>query len=253
MTREPLISLPNVTAHNRQLFIPASRPAPDPHLPSQRTPAQSTGQFPPRPVRAEPRPRRDDRRGGTDRGSRNPSAHDEELLREVVAEHGVAMRCYAFQLTGDRARADDVVQEALLRAWRNADALVNGRGSVRGWLLTIVRNLVTDGVRARRARPAEVSDVCPAGPVQRDHAERVVASVTVERALSRLSRPYREVLEQVYLAERSVKEAAEILQIPAGTVKSRCHYGLRALREIVGPSNGAAPGTSTPGPDRDAG
>jgi RNA polymerase sigma-70 factor (ECF subfamily) len=199
--------------HQRQALVPAPRSAPD----AQRS-----------------LPRR-----SCDRTARFPS--EDDVLRDVVAEHGAAMRYLAFQLTGDRARTDDVMQEALLRAWRHSDSLVNGRGSVRGWLLTIVRNLVTDGVRARRSRPTEVSDVYPVVPVQHDHAERVAATVTVEKALLRLSIPYREVLEQVYLAERSVKETAEILQIPTGTVKSRCHYGLRALREIIEPSGVRTP------------
>jgi RNA polymerase sigma-70 factor (ECF subfamily) len=194
--------------HPRRALVPAPRPAP--------------GALPPAP------------RTSPDRTA--PPSCAEDLIREVIAEHGTAMRCYAHQLTGDRARAEDVVQEALLRTWQNSGALVNGRGSVRGWLLTVVRNLVTDGARARRARPTEVGGDVPVAPVQRDHADRVSATVTVESALPHLSQPHRDVLEQVYLAERSVEETAEILQIPAGTVKSRCHYGLRALREIVEPS-----------------
>ena len=62
------------------------------------------------------------------------------------------MLAYATQLTRDRAAAEDVVQEALVRAWRHPDSLVNGKGSVRGWLLTVVRNIVTDQFRARNAR-----------------------------------------------------------------------------------------------------
>jgi len=59
------------------------------------------------------------------------------------------MLAYATQLTRDRAAAEDVVQEALVRAWRHSDSLTNGKGSVRGWLLTVVRNIVTDQIRAR--------------------------------------------------------------------------------------------------------
>ena len=68
------------------------------------------------------------------------------------------MLAYATRLLGDRASAEDVVQEALIRAWRNPDVLTNGKGSTRGWLLTVVRNLVIDRARARAARPAEVAD-----------------------------------------------------------------------------------------------
>ena len=68
-------------------------------------------------------------------------------------------------------------------------------------------------------------------PVERDHADRVVASVTVLAALQGLSDDHRGVLDQIYFQGRSLGEAATALGIPAGTVKSRSYYALRALRE----------------------
>jgi len=156
---------------------------------------------------------------------------DEALVRSLFEEHGRAMLGYATQLTRDRAAAEDVVQEALVRAWRHPDSLVNGKGSVRGWLLTVVRNIVTDQIRARKARPPEVHDSAPDAAVEEDHADRVVASIVVVDALSRLSAEHREVLEQVYLRGCTVAEAAAALGIPPGTVKSRSYYALRALRD----------------------
>ena len=141
------------------------------------------------------------------------------------------MLAYATTLTRDRAAAEDVVQEALLRAWRHPDSLVNGKGSVRGWLLTVCRNIVKDQIRARNARPHEVAE----GPVETafegDHADQVVNSMVVVDALSTLSTEHREVLEQIYLLGSTVAEAAKTLGIPPGTVKSRSYYALRALRE----------------------
>jgi RNA polymerase sigma-70 factor (ECF subfamily) len=157
---------------------------------------------------------------------------DEALVRSLFEEHGRAMLAYATRLTGDRSAAEDVVQEALLRAWRHPDSLVNGKGSVRGWLLTVVRNLVVDGVRARNARPAEVAESPTSDPIEGDHAENVVNTIVLLEALDRLSAEHREVLEQMYLQGRTVGEAAEQLGIPPGTVKSRSYYALRALREL---------------------
>jgi RNA polymerase sigma-70 factor (ECF subfamily) len=156
---------------------------------------------------------------------------DEALVRSLFEEHGRAMLGYATQLTRDRAAAEDVVQEALVRAWRHPDSLVNGKGSVRGWLLTVVRNIVTDQIRARNARAIEVREGPADAAVEDDHAERVVTSMVVMDALSRLSTEHRAVLEQVYLLGRTVAEAADALGIPPGTVKSRTYYALRALRE----------------------
>ncbi len=150
------------------------------------------------------------------------------------------MLAYATRLLSDRAAAEDVVQEALVRAWRSPDSLVNGRGSVRGWLLTVVRNLVIDRARAKEARPREVAESASGGPVEADHADQVVDSMVVLAALDGLSAEHREVLEQMYLHGCSVAEAAERLGIPPGTVKSRSYYGLRALREQFRRAEGVA-------------
>ncbi len=157
---------------------------------------------------------------------------DEALIRALYEEHGRALLAYATRLTGDRATAEDVVQETLIRAWRHAEALVEAKGSVRGWLLTVARNIITDRYRARAARPAEVAESPATPPVEEDHADAVVDAMSVLGALGRLSPEHREVLTELYYRERSVSEAAEMLGIPAGTVKSRSHYALKALRAL---------------------
>src|ERR1700710_1014428 len=83
--------------------------------------------------------------GDTDRRPETAEA----LIRSLYAEHGRSVLAYATRLTGDRAAAEDGVQETLVRAWKHADKLVEGHGSVRGWLLTVARNIVTDRARAR--------------------------------------------------------------------------------------------------------
>nr|WP_241776035.1 sigma-70 family RNA polymerase sigma factor [Streptomyces exfoliatus] len=162
---------------------------------------------------------------------------DEVLIRSVYEEHGGALLAYATRLTGDRATAEDVVQETLIRAWRHADVLVNGKGSVRGWLLTVARNIITDRYRAKAARPTEIAESPATPPVEEDHADAVVDAMVVLGALCRLTPEHREVLTELYYRERSVAEAADSLGIPAGTVKSRSHYALKALRETFSEGN----------------
>ena len=143
------------------------------------------------------------------------------------------MLAYATRLTGDRAAAEDVVQETLVRAWKHADDLLEGKGSVRGWLLTVARNIVTDRARARAARPAEVAEVEDRPPVEGDHSEAVVNTMVVLDALHQVSPEHREVLVQLYYRGHSVTEAAKELGVPPGTVKSRSYYALRALRAVM--------------------
>jgi len=160
-------------------------------------------------------------------------AGDEALIRSLYEQHGRALLAYATRLTGDRAAAEDVVQETLVRAWRHPEVLVNGRGSVRGWLLTVARNIVRDHARARSARPIEVAESPGTTPVERDHSDAVVDSMVLLEALDRLSGSHRDVLVELYYRGRSVAEAASILGIPPGTVKSRSHHALRQLRETI--------------------
>src|SRR5262249_58316128 len=169
---------------------------------------------------------------------------DVELVRSVDDERGRARLAYAARLTGDRAIAEDVVQETLVRAWQHPEVLVNGKGSVRGWLLTVARNLITDRARARAARPTEVAETPHRQPVERDHADVVVDSMVVLQAMDRLSEEHRDVLVQIYFRDRSVSQAAKSLGIPTGTVKSRSYYALRALRESFGGRHAAIEGAT---------
>ncbi|GAB3479148.1 sigma-70 family RNA polymerase sigma factor [Amycolatopsis cihanbeyliensis] len=165
--------------------------------------------------------------------ARRTASRDEALVRSLYEEHGKALLAYAVRLTGDRATAEDVLQETLMRAWRNAESLASTEGSIRGWLFTVARNLVIDKARAKAARPNEVAESPATTPVHRDHAQSVVDSMSVLGAIEKLSDDHRTVLLEIYFHDRSVAEAARILGIPQGTVKSRSHHALRALRAAL--------------------
>jgi RNA polymerase sigma-70 factor (ECF subfamily) len=163
-------------------------------------------------------------------------ARDEALMRTLYAEHAGPLLTFVLRLTGgDRQRAEDIVQETLLRAWRNAHLLGgNGRSSPRPWLVTVARRIAIDGYRSESARPPETYDreLDTLGGVA-DETERVLRTMTVANALRALSDPHREILIETYFKGRTVPEAAEVLGLPLGTAKSRVYYALRALRTAL--------------------
>lgn len=163
------------------------------------------------------------------------STTDEELLRALYAEHAGPLFHYVLRLTsGDHQWAEDVVQETLLRAWQHPDAFDPARGPARAWLYTVARHLVIDAHRARQARPAEIGgealEQAAEQTLGEDQIEQALRNWAVTDAIRTLSPDHRAVLLETYYRGRTMAEAASVLGIPLGTVKSRTYYALHALR-----------------------
>jgi RNA polymerase sigma-70 factor, ECF subfamily len=159
------------------------------------------------------------------------SSPQDSALRALYEQHAAPLLAYAARLTGgDRGRAEDIVQETLLRAWRHPQALDPERGPVRSWLFTVARNVAVDAHRARRARPAEVGDSALVVVPAVDEIEQALDRWLIGDALATLSPDHRAVIVETYYRGRSVAEAAATLGVPPGTIKSRTFYALRALR-----------------------
>lgn len=155
---------------------------------------------------------------------------DATLLRALHDEHAAALWSFVLHLTnGDRGRAEDVVQETLFRAWRRPAVLSQQESSARGWLFTVARNIVVDGWRADRRRPTSPSDSAPE-PVEPDATDRALQALVVAEAMRRLSHDHGAVLLECYFRGCTAAQAAARLGVPVGTVKSRLHYALHALR-----------------------
>ncbi|MFD4577877.1 sigma-70 family RNA polymerase sigma factor [Streptomyces sp. NPDC058417] len=171
-----------------------------------------------------------ERRGPTGRDREG----DEAFIRAVYDKHGaVLLRVATGLLNGDSHRAQDLVQEAMLRAWRHADILDPDAEGVRPWLVTVLRNLVIDDHRARQARPKETADTVLSDMQGSDHVEGYLNKKVVREALGDLSVQHREILVHVHYMDLSVAQAAQALGIPSGTVKSRTHLALKSLRAAL--------------------
>jgi RNA polymerase sigma-70 factor, ECF subfamily len=155
----------------------------------------------------------------------------ESGLRALYDAHAMALLGYALRLCGgDRARAEDLVQETLVRAWRHLDVLEPTAAPIRPWLFTVAQHLAIDAHRARRARPPEVGDAGLAAVPGLDEMDGVLDRIILVDALGSLSPEHRAAIVETYYRGRTVAEAARVLGIPPGTVKSRCYYALRALK-----------------------
>lgn len=157
------------------------------------------------------------------------STDQSELLRAIYDAHGPALLRYVVRLTGDYTFAQDVVQEALLRAWKKPAILEQSDESARAWLFTVARNIVIDDRRsARHAREISTDNV-PESPVA-DGSDAVLDAWVLADALASLSIEHRTAVVSAYYLGQTVAEIARRDDVPEGTVKSRLHYALRAMR-----------------------
>jgi len=177
-------------------------------------------------------PRPGIRRGDSPSGAQR---HEDELLRLLYEQHAGPLLMFVSRLVGgDMQRAEDIVQETLLRAWRNAHKLgVHGETSLRPWLVTVARRIAIDDYRSESSRVPETYDRDLTLFPTKDETDKVLGMMTITEALRALSPAHREILVETYFRGRSVPEAAEALGLPLGTAKSRVYYALRALRTAL--------------------
>ena len=152
-------------------------------------------------------------------GSASAVSPEERALRDLYLEHGPALYAYVLRmLGGDTHRAEDILQETLLRCW-NKQTLADGEGmAIRPWMFRIARNLVIDAHRMRMARPMEIggnswlSDMCD----EVDDIERMLSSMLVRDALRSLTPAHREALQATIFADRTTQQAADGPGSPPG-------------------------------------
>jgi RNA polymerase sigma-70 factor (ECF subfamily) len=136
------------------------------------------------------------KRRGRQRDSKQPTSDRvrQQLFERLITDHSPALHSYVPAFLDDHHQAGDIVQKTVLRVWYDIDVLCSGEGSVRGWLLTVARNLAIDWLRNTRAR---------ARVAQPDHAGEVVARGEASRLLGQLSTEHAVVLVHRTIAGRT--------------------------------------------------
>lgn len=156
-------------------------------------------------------------------------------MNELHREHSGAILRYVRSLARiDRNTAEDLVQETMLRTWRNIGALPAEPESARRWVFTVARRATIDHIRMRNARVTEIStsDLNDTG-TRHDPTAIAIAAHALRQAARELSGPHRTVIHEMYLKGVPAADLALRLGVPVSTVKSRAHHAMRTLRAAV--------------------
>ncbi len=177
---------------------------------------------------------------------------DSDAFAVIYDRHGGAAYSLAHRIVGDAGMAEDVTQEAFLSIWRSTARFDAARGSVRAWVLGIVRNRAIDALR-RATRPAPKLDLDDDAVLETQAASQRTETEAIRRetadrlrqALGLLPREQSQVIELAYFGGFSHSEIADMLGAPIGTVKGRMRLGLEKIRATLAegfPEGGAAEG-----------
>ena len=162
---------------------------------------------------------------------------DPEAFEVLFDRHGGAAYSLAYRIVGDRAAAEDVTQEAFISVWRSGARFDAARGSVRSWLLSVVRNRAIDFLRSRAGKAPKLTfdddtvlEQRPAAERTEEEALRRETAGELRGAIGKLPGEQSKVIELAYFGGFSHSEIAQILNLPMGTVKGRMRLGLEKIR-----------------------
>ena len=158
----------------------------------------------------------------------------EEGLAAAYAAHGPRALARARRIVVDPHLAEEVVQEAFTRAWRSCSTFDPSGGPVASWLVAITANVAIDMVRARVRRPPVVA-VEPRDEAA-DHSvamDLVLVRAELRDALAQISEDHRRAVLETIVLDRPYRDVAGELGINVGTLRTRVHYALRRLREVL--------------------
>lgn len=172
------------------------------------------------------------------------SAGDREALGELYDRYAAQALAVASRVMRDRSAAEDVVHDAFVVMWQKIDRFDGARGTLRAWLLTIVRNRAVDRLRGDRPSidltEADARSLLRTGPNPTwELAVARLSAIELRGVLSTLPVEQREAIEMAYFGGRTYREIARLTGVPEGTASGRLRLGLAKLREgLRGPDNG---------------
>ena len=161
---------------------------------------------------------------------------DKSAFRVLFTRHNVRIYRFVLRLTGDKSIAEDTISEVFLEVWRHAGRF-SMKSQVSTWLLAIARNKALATLRRRSESQLSNEDFLLTIEDPADNPEQFLdrqnRSTTLQFCLKQLSPAHREVIDLVYYHEKSVAEVAEIVGIPANTIKTRMHYARSRMAMLL--------------------
>jgi RNA polymerase sigma-70 factor (ECF subfamily) len=162
---------------------------------------------------------------------------DPEAFEVFYDRHGGVAYSLAYRIVGEKAAAEDVTQEAFISIWKSGARFDRARGSVRSWMLSIVRNRAIDALRSRAGKAPKLSfdddavlEQRPSEELTEDEAMRRETATEIRGALGELPGEQSKVIELAYFGGFSQSEISRMLGVPLGTVKGRMRLGLEKIR-----------------------
>jgi RNA polymerase sigma-70 factor, ECF subfamily len=162
---------------------------------------------------------------------------DPEAFEVFYDRHGGVAYSLAYRIVGEKAAAEDVTQEAFISIWKSGARFDRARGSVRSWMLSIVRNRAIDALRSRAGKAPKLSfdddailEQRPSEELTEEEAMRRETATEIRGALGELPGEQSKVIELAYFGGFSQSEISRMLGVPLGTVKGRMRLGLEKIR-----------------------
>lgn len=168
------------------------------------------------------------------------AAGDVHAMEVLYDRYNRAVFSFAYRILGDRERAEELLQEVFIRAWRNARKFSEGRGTYITWLLSITHNMAIDEIRRQNRRPKKADSADPVlmltnvqdeNPTVEEQAILGDLRTVVKNALSQIPEAQRTALELAYFQGYTQREIAELQNEPLGTIKTRMRLAIKKLRE----------------------